>query len=476
MLEARRLHLGADAERARRAQRRTGSRGAGSARATLRGALLDAVASCKRVFGRDRPDRAHDGRLLHAQPAEARPRPAARALPRARARLGRGAASGACTRRRRSPTASTSAPSRRSAVELVCPRDRTRARATASASRGTSTRSSTGSRVLLVEEEAPTHAACHGRSSAAAGRASGIDPFVQEVIAATCGRLYEHLIGDLPEYPIPELRLPPGEGRTLPRGRLQLGPLVRRARRGAATRASAIDPSLKAIQAARRVAEQLGVDARVRRRRRAPPAVRGRERSTSSSRTASSSTSRSATRSRRSTRSDACSSRAASRSMQMANVYGAAEPLEPGARAALPRAADALRRPLLGPAASCATSSRSAVGPTELSVDGFFTLNPQPDRPRAAAARATARSCAASEALRRVVGARAAADATSPTASTLARVVGSRLGDVVGAALGLVVASPALAAGGARDQARGPRAGALPAAPRRAATARSSSC
>jgi SAM-dependent methyltransferase len=83
---------------------------------------------------------------------------------------------------------------------------------------------------------------------------------VQEVIGATCGRLYEHLIAELPEYPIPELRLPPGDGRRF----LEVGSnwgrwCVAAARRGYAP--TGIDPSLKGVQAARRVAEQLGVDA-----------------------------------------------------------------------------------------------------------------------------------------------------------------------------------------------------------------------
>ena len=83
---------------------------------------------------------------------------------------------------------------------------------------------------------------------------------MQEVIGATCGRLYEHLIADLPEYPIPELRLPPGEGGAFSRsartGAAGASPL-----RAAATPPTGIDPSLKGVQAARRVADQLGVDA-----------------------------------------------------------------------------------------------------------------------------------------------------------------------------------------------------------------------
>jgi SAM-dependent methyltransferase len=64
----------------------------------------------------------------------------------------------------------------------------------------------------------------------------------------------------LPEYPIPELRLPAGGRRTF----LEVGCnwgrwCVAAARRGYVP--TGIDPSLKGVQAARRVAEQLGVEA-----------------------------------------------------------------------------------------------------------------------------------------------------------------------------------------------------------------------
>src|SRR5208283_516447 len=43
----------------------------------------------------------------------------------------------------------------------------------------------------------------------------GIDPVVCSLVSATNGIAYRHLRGKLPEYPIPELRLPPGNGRVL---------------------------------------------------------------------------------------------------------------------------------------------------------------------------------------------------------------------------------------------------------------------
>jgi len=85
-----------------------------------------------------------------------------------------------------------------------------------------------------------------------------IDPFVQEVIGATNGSLYQHLVGKLTEYPIPALRLPAGDGRSF----LEIGCnwgrwCLAAARSG--YRPVGIDPSLKSIRSARRVAQQLGI-------------------------------------------------------------------------------------------------------------------------------------------------------------------------------------------------------------------------
>jgi SAM-dependent methyltransferase/uncharacterized protein YbaR (Trm112 family) len=91
-------------------------------------------------------------------------------------------------------------------------------------------------------------------------QAGGIDPFVQNSIAATNGGLYLHLVGNLTEYPIPRLRLPEGQGRAF----LEVGCnwgrwCIAAARLG--YRTVGIDPSLKSIRAAKRVARQLGIDA-----------------------------------------------------------------------------------------------------------------------------------------------------------------------------------------------------------------------
>jgi SAM-dependent methyltransferase/uncharacterized protein YbaR (Trm112 family) len=87
-----------------------------------------------------------------------------------------------------------------------------------------------------------------------------IDPFVQHIIAATNGLLYIRLVGKLTDYPIPYLRLPPGGGKRF----LEIGCnwgrwCVAAARMG--YRPVGIDPSLKAIRAARHVAQQLGIKA-----------------------------------------------------------------------------------------------------------------------------------------------------------------------------------------------------------------------
>lgn len=120
--------------------------------------------------------------------------------------------------------------------------------------------------VLLLEDEPPTHMACWVSLEEVTsvelqpeGRQT-IDPVVQELVAATCGRLYRHLVGRLEAYPIPELPLPTGDGKLF----LEVGCnwgrwCVAAARQG--YRVVGIDPSLRAIASARRVARRLGVEA-----------------------------------------------------------------------------------------------------------------------------------------------------------------------------------------------------------------------
>ena len=87
-----------------------------------------------------------------------------------------------------------------------------------------------------------------------------VHPFVQESIGATGGNLYRSLIGRLPSYPIPQLPLPEGNGRTLVDVGCNWGRwTIAAARRG--YRPIGVDPSLQAVMAARAVCEQLGIAA-----------------------------------------------------------------------------------------------------------------------------------------------------------------------------------------------------------------------
>jgi SAM-dependent methyltransferase len=88
-----------------------------------------------------------------------------------------------------------------------------------------------------------------------------VDPYVAELIVGTHGNLYRHLAAGLPRYPIPDLPLPPGHGEVLLDIGCNWGRWTIAATR-AGYRPTGIDPSFEAIVAARRVARQLGADAR----------------------------------------------------------------------------------------------------------------------------------------------------------------------------------------------------------------------
>lgn len=124
--------------------------------------------------------------------------------------------------------------------------------------------------VFLLKERTPTHPyftksleeaeGQRATSSPPRQNAFGVDSWVDQEIVKTNGLLYRHLLGKLPRYPIPEIRLPPGKGEVL----LEVGCnwgrwSVSAARRGYCP--VGIDPSLDAVRAARRVAKQLGVNA-----------------------------------------------------------------------------------------------------------------------------------------------------------------------------------------------------------------------
>ena len=94
----------------------------------------------------------------------------------------------------------------------------------------------------------------------AAEGSSKVDPVVNYLIAATAGNMYKHLIGRLREYPIPSFREKHGAGRVL----VDLGCnwgrwCVAAGREG--FQPLGIDPQLGALMAARRVTQQLGINA-----------------------------------------------------------------------------------------------------------------------------------------------------------------------------------------------------------------------
>lgn len=89
---------------------------------------------------------------------------------------------------------------------------------------------------------------------------TNIDPVVNYLVGASNGLMYRELIGKLESYPIPELPLADARGELF----LDVGCnwgrwCVAAARKG--YRPVGLDPSLGAVMAARRVAEQLGLDA-----------------------------------------------------------------------------------------------------------------------------------------------------------------------------------------------------------------------
>jgi uncharacterized protein YbaR (Trm112 family) len=144
---------------------------------------------------------------------------------------------------------------------IVCPRDKRELRREADwlcCPGGHRYRVVEGIPILLVSEAEQTHIeGTRALAVAEAGDATKlpqfqmgpgeIDPFVKAAIGATNGSLYQHLVGELNEYPIPALRLPTGDGRSF----LEIGCnwgrwCLAAAERG--YRPVGSDPSLKGIQ------------------------------------------------------------------------------------------------------------------------------------------------------------------------------------------------------------------------------------
>lgn len=89
---------------------------------------------------------------------------------------------------------------------------------------------------------------------------SQVDPVVNYLVAATCGNLYKHMIGKLVDYPIPEFRAKNGNGRVLMDIGCNWGRwCVAAGRQGFMP--LGIDPQLGALMAAKRVTQQLGIEA-----------------------------------------------------------------------------------------------------------------------------------------------------------------------------------------------------------------------
>jgi SAM-dependent methyltransferase/uncharacterized protein YbaR (Trm112 family) len=124
--------------------------------------------------------------------------------------------------------------------------------------------------ILLVSEASQTHiegeralAIAEGRDGSALPeiKVTGqeVDPFVQNTIAGTNGGFYIPLIGKLKKYPIPNLRLRPSKGELFLDVGCNWGRWCIAATR-LGYRALGIDPSLKSIRAAYRIARQLGLE------------------------------------------------------------------------------------------------------------------------------------------------------------------------------------------------------------------------
>jgi 2-polyprenyl-3-methyl-5-hydroxy-6-metoxy-1,4-benzoquinol methylase/uncharacterized protein YbaR (Trm112 family) len=123
--------------------------------------------------------------------------------------------------------------------------------------------------VLVVEEVEPTQPGYWAKpEQIEAARAAeppalegdGVDPYVAELIVGTHGNLYRNLSRGIARYPIPDFPLPRASGEIL----LDIGCNWGRWTLSAARAGYSpigIDPSFEAIVAARRIARQLGVEA-----------------------------------------------------------------------------------------------------------------------------------------------------------------------------------------------------------------------
>jgi SAM-dependent methyltransferase/uncharacterized protein YbaR (Trm112 family) len=274
------------------------------------------------------------------------------------------------------------------APELVCPRDKGELRLDGERLVCAALHSYSivdGIPIMLIDDVPQTLPDLTGRSLTApaspvaevtnSSSNGAIDPFVQKTIVGTNGNLYGPIAGKLPRYPIPDLRLPLARERA--RDLLDLGCnwgrwSIAAARRG--YRPVGMDPGLESILPARRIARQLGVEARF---------LVGDARYLPF----------------REGRFDVVYSYGVLQHFSPADaklaIAEAARVVAPGGTVLIQMAArygllalfQQARRGFRDPRgfevrywkpADIAAAFRHAIGPTKLSVDGYLTLNPQP--------------------------------------------------------------------------------------------------
>jgi len=125
---------------------------------------------------------------------------------------------------------------------------------------------------MLIKDKTPTHKGFAQRTwDIVSGKVTvkiesqlqkfSVDPFVQNIVGGTNSNLYRHLQGNLQRYPIPKFPIPLQQGKLL----LDIGCnwgrwCIAASKIGCIP--IGIDPGLEAILAAKRVAKQLGVEAK----------------------------------------------------------------------------------------------------------------------------------------------------------------------------------------------------------------------
>ncbi len=120
--------------------------------------------------------------------------------------------------------------------------------------------------ILLSTQDTPNHrrhweqtlaAVRSGASTAEEASDGEIDPYVRKSLTETHGLMYRGVAERLSSYPIPEIRLPDGRGKTLVDIGCNWGRwVIAAAERG--YRVVGLDPSIDAVRAGVRVARQLG--------------------------------------------------------------------------------------------------------------------------------------------------------------------------------------------------------------------------